>query len=1032
MAAAATASAAAATASAVAGAIADAEAKAVLAHGPVAGSLRHETGNTTIEIVTAPGTFMADLIVEARFFNPYGAEEHSWDYGFLFRDTEASEYRVYVKSDARWSLELWSATDGHTIIASGDVAGLNLEAGRSNVVRLVARDDGGWLLVNGNVVATLDLSAITTGGQVAVGTGFWTGDERAGAETRYEAWSVWNVIEPAAGTATAVAAAATANAATATASAIAAEIAEVTANAELAFGPADGSMTGIQLAPGIVPSEMIAEVRLFNPALDEAPNWNYGIIFRFASGSQYSVTLNVSGIWALLLTSMTESSAVVATGRVDHADLDAGGSNVIKIVTRDDRGWLLINDVFVAELDLSAVPTGGQVGIVGLAASGPATIRYEGLSIWKVVEPAQRTATAAAAAASASAAAVDAAAAATAIVETEAQAMLAFGPKDGRLLHVEAGDGLSLEVAPVTFSPDLIVEARFFNPFDPSEHPWDHGFLFRFDGTRNYRLFLDSFGRWNLDLWTGTGATPVASGEAPGADLSAGGSNVLRVVARGEQGWLLINGDYVATLDLSAVPTGSQLAIGTGFRIGDERDGDETRYEDWSVWNIVETGARTATAAAAATTTAETAAMATTAAGVDATAIAQAQPIWGPTDGSLAHVPENGQIDYWPVSLPVPTDFIAETTFFSPYDAATLAWDFGMFFRGGGTTGPFGIVVDSSRHWEFVIGRSTGWQSLAGGEVPSLDDSPLGSNVLRLVVQGDEGYFFVNGTFVARLDLAEIKVGGGFGVGLDFRPGRAQAGAVTRFQDLTIWALVEPAAATATVNARQHAEGTAFAVATEVAARGTVVAGPSEGSLTHDPAATAVPEQWADVRVQDFVVEARFYNPYDRLAGVWDYGFGFRETAFNQQYFVSLDADGVWQLVLVEGSVGQPRFTTAASGQIERIDDSVDGHNDLRLVVRGGTADFYVNNRFVATVDVSARIVAGRVSVGTGYAAGRLQAGAATRYEGFTIWSLDQPSAGDAGASPRALEPTPTPTGTPTPTPTASPTPTMLPPSATP
>ncbi|MEA2584531.1 MAG: eukaryotic-like serine/threonine-protein kinase, partial [Thermomicrobiales bacterium] len=871
-----------ATASAIAGAIAEAEAKADLSYGPDADSLRHEPNDNAIEVKIAPGTFAADVIVEARFFNPYDAEEHPWDYGFLFRDTEAAEYRLYIDSTARWRLDIWKAADGTiSTLYEGEVAGVALEAGNSNHLRLVARGDRGWFLVNGNLAATLDLSDISTGGLVEVGMGFRAGDERQGAETRFEEWSVWSVIEPAARTATAVSVSATANAATATASTVAAEIAELTANAERAFGPTDGSMTGIQLSPGSLPAGMIVEVRLFNPAVDEAPNWNYGVVFRFANGSQYSLTVNVTGIWALLLTSMTETSAVVASGRVENADLDAGGSNLLRIVTEGDRGWLLLNDEFVTSLDLSAIPSGGQVGLVGFSANGPTTIQYQDYSIWKVIDPAQGTATAAAAA-STSAVASNASAAATAIAETESLATLAHGPKSGVLPHVETDNSVALEYATVSFSPDLIAEARFFNPYDVAEHPWDYGFLFRYDGVRNYRLYFDSLGRWNLDLWTGTGATPVASGEASGADLSAGGSNVLRIVVRGEQGWLLINGDYVASLDLSAVPTGNKLAIGAGYRIGDEREGAETRYEDWSVWNVLDAAARTATAAAAATTTAEAAAMATTAAEADATAVAQAQRFWGPRDGSIAHRPENGQIDYWAVPVPVPTDFIAETRFFSPYDAAAHPWDFALYFRGG-SSGPFAIVVDSSRRWELLLGQTTGWQSLDYGEMPSLDTSPLGSNVIRLVARGNEGLFFVNGTFVTRLDLSAIAAGHGLGVGLDFLPGKSQTGAVTRFQDLTVWAIVEPVDATATVTAQQRAQGTAYAVATEVATRGTVVAGPDAGTLTHDPAAIKIAQTWANVGVQNFIVEARFFNPYDRFVNAWDYGFGFRETALNQQ-----------------------------------------------------------------------------------------------------------------------------------------------------
>jgi hypothetical protein len=1025
-----------ATASAIASAIAAAEAKADLAYGPDAGSLQHEPNDNQIEAKVAPGTYTADVIVEARFVNPYPADEHAWDYGFVIRHTDAAEYRVYLDSAGTWRLDVWKAADGSiSTLDEGEAAGADLDAGKSNLMRLVAEGDRGWLLVNDRVTATFDLSEISTDGLVEVGTGFRAGDERDGAETRYEDWSVWNVLEPAARTATAAAvaasataAAATASAATATASAVAEEVAHLKAQATLAYGPADGALTTFQFAPNSYPSDFIVQVRLFNPSQDQSQAWIAGIFFRMSLQSGYAVVLNPPGTWTLAITSTSDGMSTIASGRLDNFDPNPGGSNLLRIVAQGDHGWLVVNDDFVAALDLSRVTTGGQIALANMATTGATTMRYESWTIWTIEDAAQRTATAEAAAVAASAAAATASAAASAIAEAEAQATLAFGPQDGRLTHVEAGNSMSLEIAPVAFAPDLIAEARFFNPYDPAEHPWDYGFLFRFDGVRNYRVFLDSQGTWNLDLWTGTAASSLASGQAPGVDLSPGGSNVLRLTVQGDRGWLAIGGTIVASMDLSAIPSGSQLGVGTGFRIGNERDGAETRYEAWSVWNVLQPDARTATAAAAATSTAQAMVMATTAAGVNATAIAEAQRYWGPRDGSLTHIPDNNQIEYWGVPVAVPDDFIGETRFFNPYDAASHAWDFGLFFRGS-SSGQYGIVVDSSRHWELTIGRSTGWQSLASGEAPSLDVSPLGSNTLRLVVRGKEGFFFVNGAFVARLDLSDLEAGGLFGVGIDFRIGNSQDGAVTRFQDLTVWAIVAPAAATATASAQQQAQGTAYAIATEVASRGTVVAGPDAGTLPHDPAAIKIAQTWANVGVQNFVVEARFFNPYDRLLNAWDYGFGFRETAFNQQYAIVLDSDGFWQLMLFEGSAEQPRVTTLATGQGVRFDDTVDGHNDLRLVVRDGAADFYVNDRFVATIDVSAKIVAGRVSVGTGFTPGRVKAGAETRYEGFTIWSLDPHSPGDGAASPRALDATPTasPTGTPSPTPTPTLTPSPLP-----
>jgi hypothetical protein len=98
--------------------------------------------------------------------------------------------------------------------------------------------------------------------------------------------------------------------------------------------------------------------------------------------------------------------------------------------------------------------------------------------------------------------------------------------------------------------------------------------------------------------------------------------------------------------------------------------------------------------------------------------------------------------------------------------------------------------------------------------------------------------------------------------------------------------------------------------------------------------------------VDDFVVEAVFGNPSDDAGGGWDYGFLFGPSGSPEDYRLSVDSEGQWFLDL--GS------TTVLSGQVESLNLAAGESNKLRLIVIEGTGIFFVNDEYVATLDVAA------------------------------------------------------------------------------
>ena len=100
---------------------------------------------------------MADFEIEATFFNPYAITSHQWDYGFIIRAGE-EHLRVFVggKVNRRWYVDLYRDGERH-LIGKGDVTNLNVQAGESNHLRLIADGGEGTLFLNGEEVGSLDL-----------------------------------------------------------------------------------------------------------------------------------------------------------------------------------------------------------------------------------------------------------------------------------------------------------------------------------------------------------------------------------------------------------------------------------------------------------------------------------------------------------------------------------------------------------------------------------------------------------------------------------------------------------------------------------------------------------------------------------------------------------------------------------------------------------------------------------------------------------------------------------------------------------
>ena len=155
--------------------------------GPTSGELRRDPSDGFIKTEYA-NVSIADMMVETTFVNPYSAASNKWDYGFIFRrENTGPAIHFAVTSDRRWYLGWRETSNADTQrVGGGTLKTFDTGAGGRNHLRVVAIKERGWLFVNGEFVSALGLLDVTGAGDVAVMTGAFTGNQVAGAITRFE------------------------------------------------------------------------------------------------------------------------------------------------------------------------------------------------------------------------------------------------------------------------------------------------------------------------------------------------------------------------------------------------------------------------------------------------------------------------------------------------------------------------------------------------------------------------------------------------------------------------------------------------------------------------------------------------------------------------------------------------------------------------------------------------------------------------------------------------------------------------------
>ena len=289
-------------------------------------------------------------MVEATFVNPYSAASNSWDYGFILRqERNGRAIHFQVTSDRRWYLAWREAAAENQRVGGGTIATFDTSAGGRNHLRVVAIEERGWLFVNGEFVSSLDLSAVTGAGDVAVITGGFTGNEMAGAVTRFENFQGDRFARP--------------------------------------YGPVDGKLENEEgkvasHQSGVRARDLLVEAEFVNP---QGSDWSYGFLIRKPEYNHLEVIGLTDKAWWFHRTRAVgdDEYTRVADGYLSGAGVSLLSRNHLLIIAIEGAGWFFVNDRLVAKLDLGHNQASGGIGAMGdFFGSHQGSPSFENFNVW--------------------------------------------------------------------------------------------------------------------------------------------------------------------------------------------------------------------------------------------------------------------------------------------------------------------------------------------------------------------------------------------------------------------------------------------------------------------------------------------------------------------------------------------------------------------------------------------------------------------------------------------------------------------------
>ena len=151
-------------------------------YGPVSGTLEYDPESPSFH---ESEVWARNLVTEAEFINPSGSD---WDYGFFYAGSDQLEV-IAVTGNRRWYHDTYNVDDDeYTKLDDGRL--LYGSFRNTNHLLLVIMDETGYLFVNEQLIARLDLSHNLDYGTVDAMGGFFNDITR---EYEFRNFNVWTI-----------------------------------------------------------------------------------------------------------------------------------------------------------------------------------------------------------------------------------------------------------------------------------------------------------------------------------------------------------------------------------------------------------------------------------------------------------------------------------------------------------------------------------------------------------------------------------------------------------------------------------------------------------------------------------------------------------------------------------------------------------------------------------------------------------------------------------------------------------------------
>ena len=331
---------------------------------------------------------------------------------------------------------------------------------------------------------------------------------------------------------------------------------------------------------------------------------------------------------------------------------------------------------------------------------------------------------------------------------------------------------------------------------------------------------------------------------------------------------------------------------------------------------------------------------------------------FGPLRGAIDHGPEDGFASTFD-SRTSASDFVTEATFTVPHDLTGSAWSTGFLLRIGDHDSLHVLLIHRSGVWRHYLrsGESGEYQLIEAASSSNIRTGIGAQNHLRVVAVDDMGWLFVNGAYETTLKLSGLVDPGSVAlIGALFRGGQTGARSI-RFSGFTVRSLSK-------------------------------IHGPSSGAIEHDPDNGLIEVEETFTSMADGIVEATFHNPFSASEGDWTSGFLIRRSGSGDFHALGIDESGRWFHRLRTGSGSEEQLAERDSRHL--LATGPGGSNHLRIIALGGDGRLFVNGTYVGRLDLSGWLKTGSVDAVGSYFRGHGIAGKSTRFENFTVWSVDR------------------------------------------